>query len=98
MPQEETVKTVRVVISGRVQGVWYRGWTVSEAGRRDLRGWVRNRADGTVEAVFSGPAEAVDEMISACYAGPPAARVDRIDRFEDAAAPSRPGFEQRATL
>ncbi|MEP6146460.1 MAG: acylphosphatase, partial [Nisaea sp.] len=43
--------TIRVVISGRVQGVWYRGWTVSEASAAGLDGWVRNRSDGTVEAV-----------------------------------------------
>ncbi len=71
-------KVVRVVIEGRVQGVWFRGWTVDEAVRRGLRGWVRNRRDGSVEAVFAGDAARVDEMIAACHDGPPAARVDAV--------------------
>ncbi len=68
-------KTVRIVIQGRVQGVWYRGWTFQQAQRLNIRGWVRNRRDGTVEALFSGPAEEVDEMINACRQGPPVAHV-----------------------
>ncbi|MCH6588225.1 MAG: acylphosphatase [Proteobacteria bacterium] len=68
---EESVKRVRVVISGRVQGVWFRGWTVDEATARGLSGWVRNRRDGTVEAVFEGAPEAVDAMVEACRTGPP---------------------------
>jgi Acylphosphatases len=71
-------KTVRVRIEGRVQGVWYRGWTVREASERGLAGWVRNRSDGSVEAVFSGPKPAVDAMLEACWEGPPAARVTRV--------------------
>ena len=50
---------VRVVIHGRVQGVWFRGWTVEEARARGLTGWVRNRRAGTVEAIFDGPGAAV---------------------------------------
>ena len=50
-------KAVNAVISGKVQGVWYRAWTVEQARKRGLAGWVRNRNDGTVEAVFAGPAE-----------------------------------------
>ncbi len=46
-------KTIRVIISGRVQGVGYRAWTVAMAGDSGLKGWVRNRSDGTVEAVFA---------------------------------------------
>jgi|SRR5882672_12569041 len=72
--------TVRVRIRGRVQGVWYRGWTEEEAARRELRGWVRNRRDGSVEALFCGPAAIVDDMIEACRKGPPAARVEAVDR------------------
>lgn len=76
---------VRVRISGRVQGVWYRGWTVDEARRRGLRGWVRNRTDGTVEAVFAGPEEAVAEMLAACWQGPRSAQV--ADVAQDAVEP-----------
>jgi len=70
----------RVRIFGRVQGVWYRGWTVDEATRRGLTGWVRNRRDGSVEAMLVGASEHVEAMIAACESGPPAARVDHIER------------------
>ena len=72
--------TVSVRIRGRVQGVWYRGWTEEEAARRGLRGWVRNRRDGSVEALFSGPAAIVQDMIEACWKGPPAARVEAVEQ------------------
>ncbi len=68
-----------VLIRGRVQRVGYRAWTEYEALTRGLEGWVRNRRDGSVEAVFSGPAEAVAAMIEACRRGPPGARVEAID-------------------
>jgi acylphosphatase len=71
-------KAVRVVIEGRVQGVWFRGWTAEEARRLNIRGWVRNRRDGTVEAVFAGACADVDEMAAACRQGPPMARVTKI--------------------
>ncbi len=93
---EDTVKRVRAVISGRVQGVWYRGWTVDEARARGLSGWVRNCRDGTVEAVFQGAPEAVDAMVAACRTGPSAARVHHVASFahDDAVAP---GFHSRPT-
>lgn len=68
-----------VVISGRVQGVGYRAWTEDAAARRGLRGWVRNRRDGTVEAVFVGAETLVMEMIRACRRGPQSARVIDVD-------------------
>jgi acylphosphatase len=71
-------KIVHVMISGTVQGVWYRAWTAEQAERRGLDGWVRNRRAGEVEAVFAGPAAKVDEMIAACHEGPPAARVANV--------------------
>lgn len=82
---------VRVVISGRVQGVWFRGWTIEAASKRGLDGWVRNRRDGTVEAVFSGPPEAVEGMVEACWSGPPMARVVAVERFEHGEG-VEPGF------
>ena len=72
---------VRIEIHGRVQGVWFRAWTEREASARGLGGWVRNCRDGSVEAVFSGPPEIVDEMILACRSGPPAANVVDIKKF-----------------
>ena len=91
------MKTVRAVIRGRVQGVWYRAWTQGEAERLGLTGWVRNRADGSVEAVFSGPTDKVDAMVAKCRKGLPLARVDHIDLAPDE-APALAHFEKRATL
>jgi acylphosphatase len=71
--------TIRhVTIRGRVQGVGYRYFVEREAQLRDLEGWVRNRRDRSVEAVFSGPAEAVTAMIAACRRGPSSARVEAV--------------------
>lgn len=72
---------VRVRIQGRVQGVYYRAWTVDEALTRGLRGWVRNLRDGAVEALFIGPDAAVADMIRACRSGPPLAAVVRIEEY-----------------
>jgi acylphosphatase len=69
----------RLIISGRVQGVGYRDWTIMAARRLGLSGWVRNRIDGSVEALIVGADEAVGRMIDACRRGPPAARVDNVD-------------------
>ena len=91
----ETI-AARVEIRGRVQGVWYRAWTVQEATQRGLRGWVRNRRDDSVEALFIGPKDKVDAMVEACRAGPPAARVDSVQRFA-AQDSGEGGFGQRPT-
>lgn len=88
--------TVRVRIRGRVQGVWYRGWTVDQARRLGLSGWVCNRLDGSVEAVFSGPEDAVRTMIERCREGPPGARVDSITEQHEVEPPP-PGFRQIPT-
>lgn len=86
-----------VRIEGRVQGVWYRGWTVQEATGRGLSGWVRNRSDGTVEALFAGDDAAVAEMVRLCWQGPPSALVtDVIARPAD--LPERRGFHALGTL
>lgn len=66
-------------IRGRVQGVGFRFWTEREARARGLEGWVRNRRDGTVEAVFAGPSAAVEAMIAAARRGPRSAQVDAVD-------------------
>ncbi|WP_065750220.1 acylphosphatase [Bradyrhizobium paxllaeri] len=67
-----------VTVKGRVQGVGYRAWVEDEATARGLEGWVRNRRDGSVEAVFAGPADVVTDMIAACRRGPYSARVDAV--------------------
>jgi acylphosphatase len=69
---------VHVLVSGRVQGVGYRYSTADEANRLGISGWVRNLADGRVEAVFEGSKAAVEEMIQWCYQGPPAAAVKDV--------------------
>ena len=89
-------KAVRVVIEGRVQGVWFRGWTVDEASRRGLRGWVRNRRDGAVEALFAGAAAQVDEVVEACRRGPPAAQVENV-AVHPADDPGAGGFRHLPT-
>jgi acylphosphatase len=68
-----------VVIRGRVQGVGYRAWTEYTAEIRAIEGWVRNRRDGSVEAVLAGTPEAVAQMIGLCRHGPPGARVEAIE-------------------
>jgi acylphosphatase len=77
--QEKPEARAHVVISGRVQGVNFRYHTVQMAQRLQVAGWVRNRADGTVEAVFQGSKGAVESMNAWCRKGPPAASVDNMD-------------------
>ena len=69
----------RLAITGRVQGVGYRDWAVTTGQRLGLSGWVRNRTDGSVEALVVGDDEAVGKMIEACRRGPLSARVDAVD-------------------
>ena len=69
---------LHVTIRGRVQGVGYRAWVEHRAAASRLQGWVRNRRDGSVEAVFSGPAEIVANMVALCRRGPPSARVEAV--------------------
>jgi len=70
-----------LIISGRVQGVGYRDWLVASARKLGLAGWVRNRREGTVEAVIAGDADAVEELIRACGRGPRLAVVTGIDEM-----------------
>ena len=89
-------RAVRVIISGRVQGVGYRDWTRREAVARGLGGWVRNRRDDSVEAVFGGEDSHIDSMLLALRVGPPAARVKQITPEEwDGVVPL--GFEVLGT-
>ena len=72
-----------MIVTGRVQGVFFRGSTVEAARARGVHGWVRNRRDGGVEAVFEGPAEQVEALVDHCRRGPPGARVDRVEVFTE---------------
>lgn len=82
---------VRVVIHGRVQGVFFRDTCRRTATQRGVAGWVRNRPDGAVEAVFEGSANAVDAMLTWCRKGPPMAKVDSLE-YEDEDVEGLAGF------
>ncbi len=84
----------RVLVSGKVQGVYFRANTREQARERGVDGWVRNLRDGRVEAVFEGPAEAVEAMVEWCHEGSPAARVDDVEA-EYANPEGLDGFEIR---
>ncbi len=88
---------MHLIITGTVQGVYYRKWTATAASARGLSGWVRNRRDGSVEAVLAGPSEPLEAMISDCWQGPSAALVADVTVSEWAAEVA-PGFQQLATL
>ena len=68
----------QVMIIGRVQGVGYRAWVDHQARNHDLEGWVRNRRDGSVEALFAGPPVLVSEMVARCRRGPSSARIESV--------------------
>jgi acylphosphatase len=68
----------QVTVTGRVQGVGYRAWVEHRAVAYGLEGWVRNRKDGSVEALFAGPADVVADMVAVCRRGPSSARVDGV--------------------
>lgn len=89
-------RAVHVVIHGRVQGVGYRAWTEARAEEAGLDGWVRNRAEGTVEAIFAGPPEAVERMLELCRSGPRGAIVSRVEIMGEGGFAER-GFHVRPT-
>ncbi|MGH7112873.1 MAG: acylphosphatase [Stellaceae bacterium] len=77
------MKTIRLRITGRVQGVGYRAWVIETARSFGLRGWVRNRADGSVEILATGAEEVLAVLIEACGRGPASARVSEVAIAED---------------
>lgn len=100
----DDTRAVRVRIEGQVQGVGYRHWTLIQASQRNLQGWVRNRSEGWVEAVFIGPPAVVDDMLKACYQGPSMARVTSVRATPYRQGANEPaitpgyGFRTRETL
>ena len=86
----------RILISGHVQGVFYRNWTVEAARGLGLTGWVRNLSTGDVELLVMGDPEPVEQLIARLHEGPPAARVERVVVSETEAEPVK-GFEKRPT-
>ncbi len=87
---------VRLRIEGRVQDVGFRYWVIEQAAALALDGWVRNRRDGRVEAVFAGPADAVADMLRRCRQGPTLARVDHLAEAPET-DPVEPGFQALPT-
>jgi acylphosphatase len=84
----------RTIVHGRVQGVFFRDTTRRQAAARGVAGWVRNRHDGTVEAVFEGEPEAVEGLLAFCREGPRGARVERVE-VTDEGPEGLAGFEVR---
>ncbi len=94
---DEKQVAVRARITGRVQGVWYRGWTEQQANELGLFGWVRNRKDGYVEALFIGSKQSVEDMLRLCEDGPKHAVVEHVEtETAQGLAPRR--FEVKPTV
>ncbi len=91
------MRSVRLRITGRVQGVGYRAWAIDAAARLGVRGWVRNRADGSVEALVTGDEDAVAALIELCRQGPFAARVTDVS-IREAADDGSDGFRPLPTV
>jgi acylphosphatase len=89
--------TQRILVSGRVQGVSFRDWTVRTAKRLGLVGWVRNLSDGRVEILAEGEEEAIGALVDACKEGPPLARVEQVSAVHDTDKPWK-GFSKRFTV
>jgi acylphosphatase len=100
---DRTTATVRIAVFGRVQGVGFRDALIATAARHHLAGWVRNRSDGSVEAVFHGAPAACEALVAWARRGPPSAIVENVEiRAASAAeaaefASARPGFHRRPT-
>jgi acylphosphatase len=88
--------TQRIIVSGRVQAVSYRDWTVRTAKKFGLTGWVRNLSDGRVEILADGDEDAIGQLVDACREGPPLARVDHVSAVPDTDKPGK-GFTKRFT-
>lgn len=96
-PQETAPTACRLRVRGVVQGVGFRWSLCAEAQALGLAGWVRNRRDGSVEALLQGPPEAVAALVDWAHRGPPAARVSAVESVAEAIDPALAGFEQLPT-
>jgi acylphosphatase len=88
---------LRLRIEGHVQAVGYRNFVIAEAQRLGVDGWIRNRSDGTVEALVSGPNTAVETLIGLCMRGPPGSRIGNVEMHK-AEAPEEKGFRRRSSF
>lgn len=89
----EQQQRVRLIIHGRVQGVFFRASTMETAFSLGLTGWVRNRPEGTVETVAEGPAADIERFVKWCHGGPRSARVDKVEQERSTALGDMVGFE-----
>ncbi len=94
---EDDITALRFRIEGFVQAVGYRHYLIEEANRLGLDGWVRNRSDGTVEALASGPTKAIEVFFTVCAKGPPGSRVANVEMHK-AEPPAEKGFKRRPSI
>ena len=94
---DEDQTHLRLRIEGFVQAVGYRNYVIGEATRLGLDGWIRNRSDGTVEALVSGPNTAVELLVGLCMKGPPGSTVKNVE-LHKAEAPAEKGFKRRSSI
>ena len=97
MSEDDDLTTLRMKIEGYVQAVGYRNFAINEANRLGLDGWIRNRSDGTVEALISGDTKKVEQFIMACAKGPPGSRINNFE-LHKAEPPAEKGFHRRSSL
>jgi len=97
MTDEDDVTTLRFRIEGFVQAVGYRNFAIEAATRLGLDGWIRNRADGTVEVLASGDTKTVEEFAQLCMRGPPGSRVKSVEMHK-ADPPEEKGFRRRSSV
>ncbi|HEY2069167.1 MAG TPA: acylphosphatase [Rhizomicrobium sp.] len=97
MSEENDITSMRLRIEGFVQAVGYRNFVIAEATKLGLDGWIRNRSDGTVEALLSGETKAVEAAIAACMRGPEGSRVSNVE-LHNAEPPEEKGFRRRPSV
>ena len=97
MSEGDDLTHLRMRVTGFVQAVGYRNFAIDEARRLGLDGWIRNRADGTVEALISGPTKPVEELIGLMAKGPPGSRVANFE-LHKAEPPAEKGFHRRPSI
>jgi acylphosphatase len=97
MSEETDLTALRLRIEGFVQAVGYRHFAIAEARRLGLDGWIRNRVDGTVEALASGPTEAVEAFVASCMRGPEGSRIKNVE-LHNAEPPTEKGFHRRPSI
>ncbi|HEY1613052.1 MAG TPA: acylphosphatase [Rhizomicrobium sp.] len=95
--EEDDLTTLRLRIEGFVQAVGYRNFAISEAKKLGLDGWIRNRSDGTVEVLASGPTKVVESFVTACMRGPEGSRVKDVE-LHKAEPPTERGFHRRPSV